>query len=241
MERIDRILSSRTTLSRKEIKELVKKKRISVNGAIVRDSSVKIEEGSEISLDGKSLNLPEHIYIMMNKPAGVICATEDKKEKTVIDLLPDELKRHGLFPAGRLDKDSEGFVLITDDGDFAHRILSPKNHISKTYVVTLERALSPKDIETLEKGAVLKDNTVCEPAKARMLSDENPTAEIIICEGKYHQIKRMIASVENKVITLKRVRMGGLELDKSLENGRCRILTPEETQNIEFGESVRDF
>ncbi len=235
MERIDKVLSSRTMLSRKEIKELIKKKRISVNGETVTDSSLKFEEGSEISIDGKVMSLPEHVYIMMNKPAGVVCATQDSRDETVIDLLPDDMRRPGLFPAGRLDKDSEGFVLITDDGEFAHRILSPKNHISKTYIVTLEKELTGEDISVLENGAVLKDGTVCEAAKARMLDAEAPTAEIIICEGKYHQVKRMIASLDNRVIYLKRVRMGGLSLDESLENGISRILTPEETQNIEFG------
>ena len=166
MERIDKVLSSRTMLSRKEIKELIKKKRISVNGETVTDPSLKFEEGSEISIDGKVMSLPEHIYIMMNKPAGVVCATQDSRDETVIDLLPDDMRRPGLFPAGRLDKDSEGFVLITDDGEFAHRILSPKNHISKTYIVTLEKELTGEDISVLENGAVLKDGTVCETAKA---------------------------------------------------------------------------
>ena len=235
MERLDKVLSSRTMLSRKEIKELIKKKRICLNGVTVTDPSVKYEEGNEVSLDEKVLSLPEHIYIMMNKPAGVVCATQDREEKTVIDLLPAEFMRPGLFPAGRLDKDSEGFVLITDDGDFAHRILSPKNHISKTYIVTLDRELSEEDISVLEKGTVLKDGTVCEPAKACMTATEPPTAEIIICEGKYHQVKRMIASLNNRVLSLRRVRMGGLSLDESLENGISRILTLEETQNIEFG------
>ena len=234
MERLDKILASQGTLSRKEVKEMMKKGRISVNGKVVKDSSVKIDETvDEVSVDGALISLKKHIYIMLNKPVGVVSASDSETDETVVDLVPDELYRKGLFPAGRLDKDTTGFVLITDDGDFAHRILSPKNHIFKTYIAGLEHPLSDEDIKSLENGITLGDGTVLKEAKVEKITDsDKPAARIMICEGKYHQVKRMFAARGNKVVSLHRVKMGDLELDGALNPGECREITPEELLKI---------
>ena len=234
MERLDKILASQGTLSRKEVKEIIKKGRISVNGKVIKDSSVKIDEAvDEVCLDGDLISLKKHIYIMLNKPAGVVSASDSDTDETVVDLVPDDLYRKGLFPAGRLDKDTTGFVLITDDGDFAHRILSPKNHIFKTYIAGLEHPLSQEDIKSLENGITLGDGTVLKEAKVEVITDEDkPTVSIMICEGKYHQVKRMFAARGNKVVSLHRVKMGELELDRALNPGECREITAEELLKI---------
>ena len=229
MERLDKIIASQGKYSRSEVKKLVKAGRVTLDGTVVKSSDVKADEGADIRIDGVSLNYKKHIYIMLNKPQGVISATEDRTQKTVLDLVPKELFRNGLFPAGRLDGDTTGFVLITDDGDFAHRILSPKNHIMKTYHATLRDPLSEEDIVRFREGLTLGDGTECLEAHVRVLeSGERTIAEIKICEGKYHQVKRMFASIGNKVVALRRVKMGELELDSSLPEGQCREITDEE-------------
>lgn len=227
MERLDKIIASQGKLSRSDVKKMIKGGRITVDGTVPKTADIKIDaEKSVITVDGKALNYKKHIYIMLNKPQGVISASNDKTQKTVVDLVPAELYRDGLFPAGRLDGDTVGFVLITDDGDFAHRILSPKNHIMKTYHATLRAPLTDEDIEHFKKGVELSDGTLCLEAEVRMLPDtESPTAEVKICEGKYHQVKRMFAALGNKVVYLKRVKMGQLDLDSALAEGQCRELT----------------
>lgn len=235
MERLDKIIASQGKYSRSEVKKLVKAGLVTLNGRVVKSSDIKCDVNTDvISIDGVSLNYKKHIYIMLNKPKGVISATEDPSQKTVIDLVPKELMRQGLFPAGRLDGDTTGFVLITDDGDFAHRILSPKNHIMKTYHATLQRELTDEDVVKFKEGLTLGDGTKCLEAHVRMLPDRENVAEVIICEGKYHQVKRMFASLGNKVLELRRVKMGGLELDESLKEGKCRELTDEEVKAIEI-------
>lgn len=234
MERLDKIIASQGKYSRSEVKKLVKAGLVKVNGKVVKTSDVKCDTAAdEIIVDGVSLNYKKHIYIMLNKPKGVISATEDPTQKTVIDLVPPELKRSGLFPAGRLDGDTTGFVLITDDGDFAHRILSPKNHIMKTYHATLRRPLTDEDIIKFKEGLTLGDGTKCLEAHVRMLPDRGNVAEVIICEGKYHQVKRMFASLDNKVLELKRVKMGELYLDADLPEGCCRELTDSEVELVQ--------
>lgn len=231
MERLDKIIASQGKYSRSEVKKLVKAGRVTLDGAVVKSPDVKADEGADIRIDGVSLNYKKHIYIMLNKPRGVISATEDRTQKTVLDLVPKELFRNGLFPAGRLDGDTTGFVLITDDGDFAHRILSPKNHIMKTYHATLRDPLSEEDIVRFREGLTLGDGTECLEAHVRVLeSEEKTVAEIKICEGKYHQVKRMFASIGNKVLELRRVKMGGLCLDPKLPEGQCREITNEEIE-----------
>ncbi|MBQ1243603.1 MAG: rRNA pseudouridine synthase [Clostridia bacterium] len=229
-ERLDKLIASQGKLSRSDVKKMVKSSRVTVDGAVVKSADIKVDaDKSVISVDGKALNYKKNIYIMLNKPQGVISASNDKTQKTVVDLVPPELYRDGLFPAGRLDGDTVGFVLITDDGDFAHRILSPKNHIMKTYHATLRSPLTEEDISAFKNGIELSDGTLCLEAEVRMLEKtDEPIAEVKICEGKYHQVKRMFAALGNKVLYLKRVRMGGLDLDESLEEGQCREITAEE-------------
>lgn len=230
MERLDKILATQGTLSRRDVKELIKKGLVTVNGVVVKDSSLKIDENKDVVfLNGEELTLKKHIYIMMNKPQGIISASDSKDDETVVDLVPDYLYRKGLFPAGRLDKDTTGFVLITDDGDFAHRILSPKNHIFKTYIAGLEHGLGTAEVEMLENGITLADGTVLKEAKVEIIEDgDKPLVKIMICEGKYHQVKRMFAAAGNKVISLHRSKMGDLELDINLKPGECREITAEE-------------
>ena len=235
MERLDKILASQGTLSRRDVKEIIKKGRVTLNGIVVRDSAVKVDLNTDtVAIDGEQIDLKKHIYIMMNKPQGVISASDSESDETVVDLVPDELFRKGLFPAGRLDKDTTGFVLITDDGDFAHKILSPKNHIFKTYFARLQHELTVSDIETLEKGITLADGTILKEAKVEIVENsETPLIKIMICEGKYHQVKRMFAATGNKVIELHRSKMGELELDSNLKPGECREITPEELIKVQ--------
>ncbi len=234
MERLDKILASQGTLSRRDVKEMIKKGRVTLNGTIVKDSSVKIDENTDtILVDGVAVALKKYIYIMMNKPQGVVSASESETDTTVVDLVPEDLFRKGLFPAGRLDKDTTGFVLITDDGDFAHKILSPKNHIFKTYIAGLEHSLTSEDIKSLESGITLGDGTVLKESKVEVLDNsDKPCVKIMICEGKYHQVKRMFAATGNKVLSLHRSKMGELYLDESLKPGECREITPDELVKI---------
>lgn len=242
MERLDKILAMQGSASRKDVKEMIKKGRVSVNGKIVKDSSVKISETDAVSLDGTTLSLKKHVYLMLNKPAGVVSASDSETDTTVVDLVPDELYRDGLFPAGRLDKDTVGFVLITDDGDFAHRILSPKNHIVKTYEARLAEPLSEENKKLIQNGITLSDGTTLKESKVQILEDsETPLVKIQICEGKYHQIKRMFAATGNKVVYLKRTAMGDLPLDSGLLEGKCREITAQELDLIENGKFFSDF
>lgn len=237
MERLDKIIASQGQYSRSEVKKLIKGGRITVDGKAVKSSDIKLDPyTAEIKIDGSVLEYKKHIYIMLNKPQGVISATEDASQKTVIDLVPKEMRREGLFPAGRLDGDTVGFVLITDDGDFAHRILSPKNHIMKTYVATLQRPVTDEDILSFKNGIELRDGTLCLEAQVTPLDGRVPMAQIKICEGKYHQVKRMFAALGNKVLQLKRIKMGGLFLDESLKEGQCREITLDELKKLESEE-----
>lgn len=234
MERLDKIIASQGQHSRSDVKKLVKQGRITLNSSCIKSADIKIDPDSAIiAIDGKVLNYKKHIYIMLNKPKGVISATEDPTQPTVIDLVPKEMHREGLFPAGRLDGDTTGFVLITDDGDFAHRILSPKNHIIKTYIATLQREVTADDIAAFRNGIELKDGTMCLEAEITPIPGSVPKAQVKICEGKYHQVKRMFAALGNKVLELKRIKMGELALDENLPEGQCREITVEELVLIE--------
>ncbi|MBE6746164.1 MAG: rRNA pseudouridine synthase [Ruminococcaceae bacterium] len=234
MERLDKILSSALKISRADVKKLIKKQSVTVNGASVKSGEMKIDpDTDEIRLNGRDVVYQKNIYLMMNKPEGVISASNDKSQETVVDLVPEEYRRDGLFPAGRLDADTTGFVLITDDGDFAHRILSPKNHVEKTYYARLAQRLSDGDIERFLSGIELKDGTLCLEARLRVIEDgETPLVEVVIHEGKYHQVKRMFAALGNRVVQLRRIKIGGLSLDGTLAEGECREITREEIRLI---------
>lgn len=234
-ERIDKLIASQGLLSRNDVKTMIKRGEVSVNGVVIKDSSVKVSYEDDIVVNGKPLKQTEFTYIMLNKPKGVVSASEDKRDKTVIDILPDELKRKNLFPAGRLDKDTTGFCLITDDGDFAHRILSPSRHVDKTYIATVDKKINFANArKAFKDGIVLADGTVLLSADLELLSDDdNQSFKVVIKEGKYHQVKRMFASLGTTVIELKRISIGGLALDDNLEEGEARLLTAEELSKIE--------
>ena len=234
-ERIDKLIASQGLLSRNDVKTMIKRGEVSVNGVVIKDSSVKVSYEDDIVVNGKPLKQTEFTYIILNKPKGVVSASEDKRDKTVVDILPDELKRKNLFPAGRLDKDTTGFCLITDDGDFAHRILSPSRHVDKTYIATVDKKINFANArKAFKDGIVLADGTVLLSADLELLSDDdNQSFKVVIKEGKYHQVKRMFASLGTTVIELKRVSIGGLVLDDNLEEGEARLLTAEELSKIE--------
>ena len=227
-QRLDKFLSNQLNISRNDAKELIKKRLVTVNGGTAKLFDMKIDpERDAVFCEGKKIKYREHIYIMLNKPADVVCATRDKLSETVLELIPEELRREGLFPAGRLDKDTVGFVLITDDGGFAHDILSPKKHVDKKYFAVLEKNITEHDIELLKSGITIDGGEKCLPAEAVIAGKQN---EIFLTmrEGKYHQVKRMAEALGNKVLYLKRISIGGLALDESLKEGESREITKEE-------------
>ena len=235
LQRLDKLISSQGEYSRKQAQQMIKDGAVKVDGIQIRDRGAHVDpDKSSVEINGRPFALEKFVYLMLNKPKGVVSATNDRSQKTVVDLAPDEYKGRNLFPAGRLDMTTTGFVLLTDDGDFAHRILSPKNHIEKTYEARLAEAVTPQQLEDVTEGIVLGDGTECLPARLCVLEDgENPLVEIKICEGKYHQIKRMFAAAGNGVIELRRTKMGSLELDPELPEGFCRKLSEEEVKMIE--------
>lgn len=233
MERLDKVLSSQNVGSRKEIGMMAKKGRITVNGVVVKKADQKVDpEQDVIAVDGVEITFQRFVYYMMHKPAGVLSAARDSRAETVVDLLPPEMVRRDLFPAGRLDKDTEGLLILTDDGDFAHRMLSPKKQIYKEYHARLDHPVGEVDVELFAKGLELSDMT-CLPAKLQILEDgAEPLVSIEICEGKFHQVKRMFAARGCTVTYLKRVRIGSLWLDETLEKGQTRALTEAERKQI---------
>lgn len=235
--RIDRMLSGQGIGTRKEIKQMLSGGCVTVNGKKVTCAAMKIDtEKDVVCVNGKAVRYREHVYIMMNKPSGVISASDDPRQQTVIDLLPQRLRRPGLFPAGRLDRDTEGFILITDDGAFAHKILSPKKHVEKEYFAVIDGALTDEQIDRFENGLVLDDGLVCLPARLKQLEERSPegwvSVIVTIHEGKFHQIKRMFAALGRRVLYLKRTAIGGLRLDISLEPGQAREMTDDEVALI---------
>ncbi len=234
-ERTDKIISANLNITRTEAKSLIKSGSVFVNDNVVRDGAFKLDaETDRLFVGGREVIIKKYVYIMLNKPLGVVSATEDGRDKTVIDILPEEFKRKNLFPAGRLDKNTVGFCLITDDGDFAHRILSPANHVKKTYIACVS---VPIDFENAKKafkdGVVLKDGTVLLSAELKLISDTPvQTFEVTVKEGKYHQVRRMFASLGTEVAFLKRVSIGSLNLDESLDAGESRYITEDELKKI---------
>lgn len=230
-QRFDKIIASQFNISRKDARTGIRRGLGSVDGCVVRDPSASLDaEVQRIIYDGQALSYKKHIYILMNKPKGVLSASNDKKRKTVVDLVPPELKRAGLFPVGRLDRDTTGLLIITDDGDFAHNAISPKKNIYKTYIAELDGEVTDSMVEAFEKGVVLADGTLCRKAFLKALSKN--TAEIKICEGRFHQIKRMFGTVGLGVNELSRVALGGLKLPPDLGQGECRELSADEKESI---------
>ncbi|MCX7747584.1 MAG: rRNA pseudouridine synthase [Clostridia bacterium] len=229
-QRIDKILSNLGYGTRKDIKKVVKDGAVKVDGAVIKDSGMHVDpKTSKIEVYDEVLTYKEFVYVMMNKPAGVVSATYDNKLKTVVDILPDELRIFDLFPVGRLDIDTEGLLIMTNDGQMAHELLSPKKHVSKKYYALVEGKVTLEDQQVFQKGVVLDDGYKTLPANLHILrSDEHSEIELVIYEGKFHQVKRMFESVGKKVKYLRRIEMGLLKLDESLNTGECRELTEEE-------------
>lgn len=233
-ERLDKLVAKLMEISRKEAINLIRSGRVTIDGAGVCDGDFKTT-GAGLAVDGKKLVADRFLYLMLNKPEGVVSATRDALSDTVLELLPKGYRRKGLFPAGRLDKDSTGFLLITDDGQLAHRLLSPKKHVEKAYRVRLARPFESSYPEAFARGVELEEKgttLVCMPAECA--PGHSPfEANVIIKQGIYHQIKRMFAALGNHVEALERVRIGGLPLDPNLSPGQCRPLTPEEVALLE--------
>ena len=224
MERLDKLLASTGRWSRREAKQLIKEGRVLVDGSPARSGEDKADpDGAAILVDGAPLALRRHTYVMLHKPAGVLSATEDPRQETVLDLLPPELRRLGLFPVGLL--------LLTDDGELAHRLLSPKNHVDKVYRARLDRPLGPADQAAFAQGITLADGLRCMPAELELIGDGTEVL-VTLHEGKFHQIKRMTASRGAAVCWLKRLSMGPLQLDPALRKGEYRLLTHEEVAKI---------
>lgn len=233
-ERLDKIISSQSMMTRSDASKLIRSGAVAVNGAVVKNTSAKVDtECDSITVNSMPFRYRKYIYIMMNKPDGIVSASRDTKEKTVVDLVPDELKRPDLFPAGRLDKDTTGFVLITDDGEFAHNILSPRHHVDKTYLATTDNIINDEYLEAMRSGMMLGDEQLLEAEIDLEAGTTPPVYRIVLREGKYHQIKRMIASTNASLLALKRIKMGELPLDPSLAPGECREITDEELQLIQ--------
>lgn len=230
MERLDKIISNRTGLSRKEAKSAISSGRVAVFDEIIRSSEYKVDQDFEIYLDGNKISNNRHLYIVLNKPKGYVSATEDPTQKTVLELVPESLSRPGLFPAGRLDKDTTGLMIITDDGDFAHRILSPKKHVQKEYEVEIDIPVTEDMIKGFNDGVELIDGT-CKSSSLEKTGKY--TARVTLSEGRYHQIKRMFGCFGAKVTELHRIRIGEFVLPDNLSFGKCREITETELGLIE--------
>ena len=225
--RLDKVLSDLGVASRRELKEIIRSGRVLVNGVPVREPERKLDpEQEQLSLDGELLSAPRPRYWMMDKPLGVVCATEDTWEKTVLDLLPPELRRLGLFPVGRLDKDTSGLLILTNDGDFAHRVISPKSAVEKCYSARVDGELDDEDVRAFRDGLVLRDGTRCLPAILEPM--ESGKCLVRVVEGKYHQVRRMLASRGKPVLELRRISVGMLDLDENLGPGGWKELDKED-------------
>lgn len=241
MERLDKIISATGKKSRREVREMVRQGRVLVDGKPAPAADMKVDpQTAVILLDGEPLGYEKFTYVMLHKPAGVLTATEDRRQETVLDLLPPELRRRALSPVGRLDKDTEGLLLLTNDGQLAHRLLSPKSHVDKVYYARVDGALEPGDIAAFAAGMTLGDGLECLPAGLEILS---PTEALVtLREGKFHQVKRMLAARGKPVLYLKRLSMGQLRLDPALAPGAWRMLTEEERSalNLSLSETLLD-
>lgn len=230
MMRLDKFLAHANYGTRREVKKIIRSGWVSVNDQIVKNDDFKIDENKDIiSVDNEQVIYQQFYYIMLNKPNGYVSATIDDRYPTVIDLIYEDYALD-LFPVGRLDLDTEGLLLLTNDGSLSHELLSPKKHVDKEYYVELEKDFNDQDIKTLEAGVAINDQEVCKEAKVKRI--DNNKMMLIIQEGKYHQVKRMMHAIDNEVTYLKRVRMGSLKLDETLPLGEYRALNEEEIKML---------
>ena len=221
--RLDKLLADMGVASRKELREIIRAGRVQVDSLAETRPERRLDpDTAAVQLDGKALRYQPHHYYMIDKPVGVVTATEDKKQQTVLDLLPPELRRLGLFPVGRLDKDTSGLLLLTDDGDFAHRVISPKSCVKKRYYAEVEGEVDKEDAAAFSRGIVLRDGTQCLPAELELLGGGR--CLVTVMEGKYHQVRRMLASRGKPVLALRRLSIGGLQLGEELGAGGFREL-----------------
>ncbi|MGD6816948.1 pseudouridine synthase [Metabacillus sp. 113a] len=230
--RMDKLLSTIGYGSRKEVKQLLKTGAVLADGVVIKDGKTHVDsETQEVTVHGEKIEYREFIYLMMNKPPGVLSATEDLSQPTVIDLLTPEDAVRDPFPVGRLDKDTEGLLVITNDGQLSHQLLSPRKHVAKTYFAIIDGTVTDEDVAAFKKGVTLDDDYLTKPAKLEILTGGDPSEiKVSITEGKFHQVKRMFEAVGKKVTFLKRLTMGDLELDADLEPGEYRDLTDEEVE-----------
>ncbi|NUK30568.1 rRNA pseudouridine synthase [Parageobacillus sp. VR-IP] len=232
--RIDKMLANMGYGTRKEVKKLLKSGVVKIDGVVVKDPQTQVNPTEQVvTVRGEEVEYKEFIYLMMNKPPGVISATEDMIEETVVDLLEEEDRVFSPFPVGRLDKDTEGLLLLTNDGQLAHQLLSPKKHVPKTYFAVIDGEVTAEDVAAFRRGVVLDDGYKTKPAELVILkSGFRSDVEVTITEGKFHQIKRMFRAVGKRVVYLKRIQMGPLILDPSLDVGQYRELTDEEVEML---------
>lgn len=231
MERLDKVLSNLGYGSRKEIKQAIRKGLIEVNGELVKDNGMQVDpESDRIIVNGEEIFYRKFIYLMMNKPDGVVSATVDNRDETVIDLLEVEHQVFNPFPVGRLDKDTVGLLFLTNDGELNHRLISPKWKVDKVYYAKIDKKVTEDDVNKFKKGIILDDGYLCKEAKLEIINatDEGSEVEVTIQEGKFHQVKRMFEAVGKEVVYLKRIEFGTLKLDEDLEEGEYRELTDEE-------------
>ena len=229
MKRLDKILSDAGVAARRELKDLIRSGRVSVDGVPVTKADAKFDETTVcIAVDGQPVSTSAFVYYMLHKPAGVVTATEDREQKTVLELFPEEIRRRDIFPVGRLDKDTTGLLILTNDGDYAHKVISPKSHVDKRYRAITDGIADESDVRAFADGIVLRDGTVCQPAKLEITGTRE--CYVTLLEGKYHQVKRMLASRGKPVEYLHRCSIGRLELDETLTEGNFRAMTAEEVQ-----------
>ena len=233
MIRLDKYLADMGIGTRTEVKKLIRQGKVKIGDTVVKSPEQKIDTAiQKVFCEGQEVGYEEYEYYMLNKPAGYVSATTDAKDKTVLDLITDK-KRKDLFPVGRLDKDTEGLLLITNDGDLAHRLLAPKKHVDKLYYAKVEGIVTEEDVRAFEEGVNIGEDEVTRPAVLEILkSDEISEIHLTIQEGKFHQVKRMFGAVGKKVIYLKRLSMGTLQLDENLKLGEYRALTEEELEHL---------
>ena len=229
LKRLDKFLCDKKIGTRSQVKVLIQKGFVTVNDEVVKKVDCKVSDTDVVCCQGVTLSSEEYGYFMLNKPAGVISATEDATQQTVLDIFKDEPYKN-LYPVGRLDKDTEGLLLITNDGPLGHQLLSPKKHVPKTYYAKLAHGLTQTDVEALENGVDIGEKNLTLPAKVEVL--EGNAVHITITEGKFHQVKRMFEAVDNQVMYLKRISMGNLTLDETLKLGEYRKLTDEELEKL---------
>ena len=232
--RLDKFISTTTTLSRAEAKKIIKKG-ILINDILIKSPDYKVDEfNDQVIVNGNRLVYQKYVYIMMNKPKNTVSATEDAIERTVVDILRDEDRIHKVFPVGRLDKDTEGLMLLTNDGELAHKLISPKKDVEKKYYVEVSGELKNEHLKIIKEGVILEDGYRCKPARLEILdsSEGNSKANIFITEGKFHQVKRMMKSLGTTVTYLKRLSIGSLKLDENLKLGEYRYLTDDELNKL---------